>query len=182
VEANRILRALNGAWHRAALQAFMVVVLAHWAEHLFQAYQVYVMEMPRPHSLGALGMVFPWLVHSEWLHFGYALVMLAGLYLLRHAFVGRAARWWTVALVIQAWHLVEHSLLLGQVLLHRNLFGAAMPTSILQLALPRIELHLFYNAIVFFPMLWAVVLHARPSAQERQLMNCSCARRIAPAV
>jgi hypothetical protein len=33
------LAALNGRYHRAALNAFMVVVLAHWAEHLVQAYQ-----------------------------------------------------------------------------------------------------------------------------------------------
>ena len=28
---------LNGPYHRTALNLFMVVVLAHWAEHLVQA-------------------------------------------------------------------------------------------------------------------------------------------------
>ena len=28
------LAALNGRYHRAAVNAFMIVVLAHWAEHL----------------------------------------------------------------------------------------------------------------------------------------------------
>ena len=179
--ADGFLAALNGPWHRAALLSFLAVVLAHWSEHLFQAYQVWVLGMPRPHSLGALGMLFPWLVHSEWLHFGYAAVMLAGLWLLRPAFVGRAAGWWTAALVIQGWHLVEHSLLLGQALLGRNLLGMAAPTSVLQLLVPRIELHLFYNAVVFFPMIVAMALHARPSPRERRAMTCSCAVRPARA-
>lgn len=172
--AHVLLMALNGAWHRAALLAFLVLVLAHWAEHLFQAYQVYVLGMPRHHSLGALGMLYPWLVHSEWLHFGYAAVMLLGLWMLRSAFVGRAHLWWTTALAIQCWHQLEHTLLLGQAVLGRNLAGAAVPTSLLQIAFPRIELHLFYNAVVFFPMVVAMVLHARPSPEERRLMNCSC--------
>jgi len=30
---------LNTQWHERALQIFMFVVLAHWAEHLFQAYR-----------------------------------------------------------------------------------------------------------------------------------------------
>ena len=34
---------LNTRWHERALQVFMLIVLAHWAEHLFQAYQIYVM-------------------------------------------------------------------------------------------------------------------------------------------
>ena len=34
---------LNTKWHERALQAFMFVVIAHWGEHLFQAYQIYVM-------------------------------------------------------------------------------------------------------------------------------------------
>jgi len=28
---------LNTRWHERALQRFMLIVLAHWAEHLFQA-------------------------------------------------------------------------------------------------------------------------------------------------
>ena len=36
-----LLAALNGKYHRAALAAFAVVVVAHWAEHLVQAFQIY---------------------------------------------------------------------------------------------------------------------------------------------
>ena len=52
-----------------------------------------------------------------------------------------------------------------------------MPTSIAQLVFPRVELHLFYNAIVFVPMVVAMVLHMRPRPAERALMRCTCAVR-----
>jgi hypothetical protein len=51
-----------------------------------------------------------------------------------------------------------------------------VPTSILQLVLPRVELHLFYNTIVFLPMVIAVYYHLRPSRDEAELMTCTCAR------
>ena len=172
-----LLNALNTRWHRRALQVYMVVVLAHWVEHLLQAFQVYVLGWPRPRSLGALGMVFPWLVSSEWLHYMYAMVMLLGLVALLPAFQGRSRLWWMVALVIQIWHHFEHLLLLIQVLIHTNFFGAPVPTSILQLVFPRMELHLFYNAVVFVPMLVALYYHRYPPAEEAPTALCTCARR-----
>src|SRR4051794_38248666 len=142
--------------------AFIVVVIGHWIEHLLQAYQVWVLGTPRHQALGGLGMLWPWLVHSECLHYGYALVMLVGLAALRGHMVGRARQWWTVALILQFWHHLEHALLLAQVLIGSNLRGRPEPTSLAQLILPRIELHLFYNAIVFFPMVVAMVYHFCP--------------------
>jgi hypothetical protein len=168
---------LNGAAHRPVLFIFMFIVIAHWAEHLAQAYQIYGMGMHRQHALGALGMVFPWLVTSEWLHYGYALIMLIGLIVLRPAFVGTARVWWTIALAIQVWHHFEHLLLLGQVLTKTTLFGAAAPTSIIQLVVPRVELHLFYNAVVFVPMMIAVFYHMYPPVKEMHTSTCNCARR-----
>ncbi|KOV86367.1 hypothetical protein ADL03_09365 [Nocardia sp. NRRL S-836] len=152
---------MNGRRHGTALWWFMVVVIAHWAEHLAQAYQIYVLGWPVHHALGVLGMPFPWLVHSEWLHYGYALVMLAGLVLLRPGMTGRARTWWTVALWIQVWHHFEHLLLLLQALTGHHLAGRPVPTSLVQLLVPRVELHLFYNAVVFVPMVVAVVLRRR---------------------
>ena len=67
---------LNTIWHKRALNLFMLVVLAHWAEHLAQAFQIYVLGWPRPSANGVLGLFFPWLVTTEVLHYGYALVML----------------------------------------------------------------------------------------------------------
>jgi hypothetical protein len=163
---NLLIARLNGPWHRQALRIFLIIVLAHWVEHVMQAIQVYALGWPRPQANGALGMVFPWLVTSEWLHYIYAFVMLIGLFVLRPAFVGRARRWWTIALVIQIWHHFEHLLLLGQALTHTTLFGRPVPTSILQLVFPRMELHLFYNAVVFVPMLIGMYYYAHPPAEE----------------
>ena len=169
--------AINGRFHRLALNAFMVIVVAHWAEHLVQAYQVWVLDRPRPAARGVLGQIYPWLATSEWLHYGYAIVMLVGLFLLRPGFAGRARTWWTVALVIQFWHHIEHLLLLIQAQTHTFFFGGTVPTSVAQLIVPRVELHLFYNSIVFIPMVVAVYLHLRPNERELQAASCSCARR-----
>lgn len=170
-----ILASLNGRYHRVALNSFMVIVLAHWAEHLVQAYQIWVLGWARPQSRGVLGQWFPVLVTQEWLHYGYALVMLVGLWLLRPGFSGRARAWWTVALVIQFWHHIEHLLLFVQGQSGRFLFGEPVATSVLQLVVPRVELHLFYNSVVFIPMVIAMYLHLRPNEKERQAVTCNCA-------
>ena len=170
------INALNTRYHRIALNGFMVVVLAHWAEHIAQAYQIWVLNWPRPKAKGVLGMIWPWLVTSEWLHYGYALVMLVALFALRRGFTGRAKTWWTIALVIQFWHHIEHLLLLIQAQSGHDFFGKKVPTSVLQLFFPRVELHLFYNSIVFIPMIIAVYFHLRPNRREQEAMACSCAK------
>jgi len=166
---------LNGPWHERALRVFMAIVLAHWAEHLAQAMQVYALHWPVPESRGVLGLWFPWLVHSEALHYGYALVMLIGLWTLRSGFVGRAYIWWMAAFWIQFWHHIEHALLQGQVIAGQNLFNAPVPMSIAQLVIPRLELHLIYNSIVFVPMVVAMYRHLTPTEPERAQMHCGCA-------
>lgn len=166
---------LNGRLHRAALNVFVVIVLAHWVEHLVQAVQIWGLGWSRPQARGVLGVPFPWLVTQEWLHYAYAIVMLIGFLVLRRGFNGRSRTWWNVALGIQVWHHFEHLLLLLQALSGNYLLGRPVPTSIAQLLFPRVELHLFYNAIVFAPMVVAMVLHMRPKPHERALMRCSCA-------
>ena len=174
----RWLTELNTTGHRTALNIFFVIVLAHWAEHIVQAIQIWVLGWPVPEARGVLGAWFPWLVRSEALHYGYALVMLVGLILLRPGFTGRARTWWTIALVIQVWHHFEHLLLLIQHQTGDNLAGRAAPTSVLQLLFPRVELHLLYNAVVFAPMVVAMWLHRRPSEQTAH-DPCNCAMAIA---
>jgi hypothetical protein len=161
------LRRSRGLPSRRMLPIFLVVVLAHWGEHLLQAFQIYVLGWKVADARGALGLLWPWLVSSEALHYAYALVMLAGLIYLRPMFEGRAHDWWAAAIVIQIWHHVEHLLLLGQATFAHPLFGAAKPTSIVQLLVPRVELHLFYNAIVTIPMMVAIVLLTRRDAGHR---------------
>jgi hypothetical protein len=170
-----LMARINGPWHQRSLQAFMAIVLAHWAEHLAQALQVYALHWPMASARGVLGLWFPWLVTSEALHYGYAVVMLVGLWVVRSGFVGRAYTWWMVAFWIQFWHHIEHALLQGQVIAGVNLFNAPEPMSIAQLVIPRLELHLVYNTIVFIPMLVAMYLHLIPSETERAHMHCTCA-------
>ncbi|MEU5869829.1 hypothetical protein ABZ815_52320 [Nonomuraea sp. NPDC047529] len=166
---------LNGRHHKAALTAFMAIVVAHWAEHLVQAVQVYVWGWPLSEARGVLGLPFPWLVTSEWMHYGYALLMLVGLVLLRKGFAGRSRTWWNISLGIQVWHHMEHLLLLVQKLTGLHLLGRPVPTSVLQIFLPRMELHLFYNAVVFAPMVVAMLLHRRASEHAGAVCTCAVA-------
>ena len=165
---------LNGEWHEIALRSFMIVVLAHWAEHLAQAFQIYALGWPIPASRCVIGQFFPWVIKSETLHYGYALVMLVGLFMLRKGFTEPdEKRWWTIALGIQFFHHLEHLLLFAQATLGHNIFGRPVPTSLVQLWIPRVELHLFYNTIVFIPMVVAMYYHMFPhSAATRK---CTCA-------
>lgn len=166
---------LNSGWHKPALQIFMAVVLAHWAEHLAQAWQIWMMGWPRPKAGGVLGLFYPWLVQTEVLHYGYALIMLVGIWVLRQGFTGLSRKWWTVALVIQFWHHIEHALLITQATIHHNFFGSPVPTSIVQLVFPRVELHLFYNTVVFIPMVIGMYYHMFPPETETQPVRCTCA-------
>src|ERR1051325_8732057 len=171
-----LVERLNGRYHEIALRVFMVIVLAHWGEHLFQAFQIYVLGWPVPRALGMLGLFYPWLVKSEVLHYGYALVMLIGLWLFRPGMTGvKDRRWWNIALGIQFWHHIEHLLLIIQATTGHNFFGRPVPTSVLQIWLPRVELHLFYNAVVFVPMMIGMYYHLFPPREERATFRCACA-------
>jgi hypothetical protein len=174
--ADTLSARLNGPWHETALRVFMAIVLAHWCEHLLQGFQIYVLHWPVPAARGLLGYFYPWLIASESLHYGYALVMLVGLWLLRPGFTGVLdRRWWTIALWIQFWHHIEHLLLIGQATIGHNLAGRPVPTSIVQLFVPRVELHLFYNTIVFIPMVIGMYFHMFPPESESPAGNCTCA-------
>ena len=141
VTSPEFLERLNSDHHELALRVFMVIVLAHWVEHLLQALQIYVLGWPVPEARGALGMVF----------------------------------WWMTALWIQFFHHIEHGILQTQAILGHNLLGRPVPTSLVQLWVPRVELHLFYNTIVFVPMVIAMYYHLFPPAAEKTVPRCSCA-------
>jgi hypothetical protein len=174
--APTFVASLNSERHELALRLFMVVVLGHWVEHLLQGLQIYVLGWPVPEARGAIGLLFPALIKSEILHYGYAVVMLVGLWVLREGFTGRVDRfWWMVAFGIQFFHHIEHLLLQTQAIIGHNLMGRPVPTSIVQLWVPRVELHLFYNTIVFLPMVLAMYYHLFPPAQEDTVPRCSCA-------
>jgi hypothetical protein len=166
---------LNGSWHEKALWAYTAVVLAHWSEHFSQAFEIYVLGWKIPNALGILGLAYPWLIKSESLHYGFALIMLVCFWVFRKGFVGRSRTWWMAAFWIQFWHHIEHAILQYQAITGHYFFGSKVPMSFLQLVVPRVELHLFYNTIVTIPMAIAMFYHMFPSPEERSRMRCSCA-------
>ena len=133
LSGSSLMEKLNSKWHERALQIFMVIVLAHWAEHLAQAYQIWVMGWPASKANGVLGLWYPQLIKSEVLHYGYAVVMLAGIWILRKGFTGRSYTWWMIAFWIQFWHHIEHLLLITQATMHHNFWGKPVPFSVIQL-------------------------------------------------
>lgn len=170
---------LNTGWHERALWIFGGIVLLHWAEHIVQAAQIWALGYEKPAARGFLGAVWPWLVSSEWLHYGFAVVMLAGLAVLLPGFTGRARTWWIVALAIQVWHLVEHQILFIQAQTGTPWFGAKGPSSVIQQFWPmaRPEIHLVYNMLVTVPMLVALWFHMYPPLHERgRETACTCDR------
>ena len=82
---------------------------------------------------------------------------------------------WTLALGIQFFHHIEHFLLIVQATTGHNFFGRPVPTSLIQLWVPRVELHLFYNTIVFIPMIIGMYYHLFPPAEESTSYQCTCA-------
>ena len=129
----RASRKLNTTWHKPALQLFALVTLGHWGEHLAQTFEVYVLGWPLKESFGLVGMLFPWLVKTEAMHYAYAIVMLLGLWALRKGFTGRSYVWWMIAFWIQFWHHIEHALLQYQVIAGHNFLGAPGPISLIQM-------------------------------------------------
>ncbi|MQS34724.1 hypothetical protein [Streptomyces katsurahamanus] len=169
------LDALNSRHHQLGLRIFLFSVVAHCAEHLVQAIQIYALGWPLPEARGVLGVPFPWLVTSEWMHYGYALLMMIGLFMLRPGFTGASGTWWKTSLGLQIWHHLEHLLLLLQALAGAYLLDKAAPTSIIQLIMPRVELHLFYNTLVTIPMVIAMYLHTRAGRSDNASARCHCA-------
>ena len=72
-----------------------------------------------------------------------------------------------LAFWIQFFHHIEHAILQTQAIIGHNLMGRPVPTSLVQLWVPRVELHLFYNTIVFIPMVIAMYYHLFPPAAEK---------------
>ena len=155
-----VARVRESSWHMKGLAAFTLLVLSHWAEHILQAIQLWVLGWELPEARGAFGMLVPALVREEWLHYGYNAAMLVGLLALLYGFSGDARRWWLITIGIQVWHHFEHLILLIQAQTS-PWFGEPVPTSVVQLLVPRVELHLFYNSLATAPMIVAIIYHRR---------------------
>lgn len=111
---------------------FWFVCIVHLLEHFAQVFQLYVLNLPMHRAGGLLGVAWPWLAHSETMHYAFALFMWVGLWVLRDKFTGVPRWWWMLAFYIQTWHHFEHVLLLWQATTGKNFFGAAQPISVIQ--------------------------------------------------
>ena len=171
--AAALLQRLNGTYHAPALWIFMLVIVAHWMEHVLQIYQIYALGWSPDIAGGILGVIYPQLVESEVLHFVYDFIQWAGIVLLQPGFRGRARTFWTIAMVLQTWHYIEHVLLMGQYLTGNYFYGAAQQMSILQYWFPRAELHFVYNLMVFTPMVIAVHYYVKPKLEMLAAMNAA---------
>lgn len=155
-------------WHVPMLSLYMGVVVLHMIEHFLQLYQVVVLGWPRPSAGGLLGIWAPQLAMAELLHFGYNLFQLVGLLALRGGFEGRARKFWTIACFLQTWHFFEHFLLQAQWITKVYLYNGPKPMSVLELFLPRIELHFIYNLMVAIPTLIAVYIFISARSKARR--------------
>jgi hypothetical protein len=162
---------LNGPLHAPALWIYMMVIVAHWLEHVLQIYQIYGLGWAPSTAGGILGVIYPQLIESETLHFVYDFIQWAGIIVLLPGFFGRARTIWAIAMIFQTWHYIEHVLLMGQYLSGYYLFGAPHQISILQLWFPRAELHFVYNLLVFVPMVIAVHYYIKPKLLTLAMLN-----------
>ncbi len=135
----------------------------HMLEHVVQAIQVYVLQSQQ--RSGLLGSVFD----NEWVHFvfNWAVIVFLG-----WAFVtvwrsaptsdrlGRAAAWLGGALVIQSWHVLEHSVRIVQ---HLSL-GLSPAPGILGRRFDLVWLHFGLNVAVYGGLVIGTALVVRPYA------------------
>lgn len=136
-------------YNKRWLLIFNIIVYSHFAEHIAQMIQLYLLHWDRKQSLGLLGLWQPQLVHSEWLHYAHALFMVIGL-----AMMCKINKWLFLAFFLGFLHHIEHFCLLYQAITHHNWWDQPKPVTYLQMIwLPRIELHFIYNLIVLIPMI-----------------------------
>ncbi len=157
--AETLVSIVRGSRHPRALALYLLLGAGHFAEHVAQLVQVYGRGWSPRAAGGLLGEWLPGLAASEVLHMGYNSLQLTGLILLFPGFKGRARTWWTVALVFQSWHFLEHVLLQVQFLTGYYLFNALKQTSLLEIFFPRLQLHFVYNLLVFIPIVVAGFLY-----------------------
>lgn len=143
--------------HTRMLWLYVALVFGQWLDYLTQVYQVYILGWQLKAVSGLFGLWFPDLVEAEVLHFGYNLLLFVGIFLLRNGFRGHARTYWNLMMAVQTWHLMEHTLLQLQQLTRQYPFDATEPTGMLQLWIPRVELHFLYILAVLVLMSIAII-------------------------
>lgn len=139
---------------------FMLVLLGHFVEHVYQLGQIHGAHTARPMALGLFGGWWPALVKTETMHYGFAAFMLAGLVWFWPKFAWHVDHghhapvfWWTAALIFQCWHFLEHNVLAFQLLTDR----ARESLGTMLFGIERAELHATYTLITL--LLTAAAVH-----------------------
>lgn len=135
-------------YNKRWLFIFNIIVVSHFAEHVMQMMQLYLLHWDRKQSLGLLGLWRPQLVHSEYLHYAHALFMLIGL-----AMMCKMNKWLFLTFFLAFLHHIEHLCLLYQAITQEFWYNALKPMTYPEHWLPRLELHFTYNLIVLIPMI-----------------------------
>lgn len=146
--------------------AVIVVQGIHVVEHVIQLIQVFVLGIPDEKALGIVGYIFQFNGTEEWLHLAFNVTYLSALLALLgpvRGLVPYAVPRWAYALFafglgLEAWHNVEHAVIITNVI--RN-GGCPCPgIGDVVLAIPDTVLHFFYNLIAYsatIPAFFSVV-------------------------
>ncbi|MBW3665612.1 MAG: hypothetical protein KY469_21155 [Actinobacteria bacterium] len=150
---------MQGPVRRGVFGLFVVVVVVqgvHVVEHVIQLVQVYLLGVPEDDALGLLGVAFEFQGTEEWLHLVFNVTFLLALYVLlgwlRHLRPRTVPRWAFVAFAVgavglESWHVVEHAVIIGNVL--RN-GGCPCPgIGDVVLGLTDTVLHFIYNLVAY---------------------------------
>lgn len=126
----------------------------HVVEHVVQIVQVYALGVPEERALGLLGEVAELQGTEEWLHLGFNSLFLAslaviavGLWRRRSVPLAAVAGFFAFALGLEAWHMVEHGVIIANVVSNH---GCPCPGILdARLGVSDTVLHFVYNTIAF---------------------------------
>jgi hypothetical protein len=136
--------------------AVVIIQGIHVFEHVVQLAQVYLLGVADDDALGLLGYVFEFQGTEEWLHLVFNLTYMLALYALllpmrRH--VPGVVPWWAFAVFVagaaglETWHVVEHSVIIANVLKNS---GCPCPgIGDAALGVTDTQLHFVYNAAAY---------------------------------
>jgi hypothetical protein len=138
---------------------FVGVVLVqgvHVVEHIIQLAQVYLFGVADDDALGVLGYILQFQGTEEWLHLGFNVSYLLALYVLllpMRLLVPRTIPVWAFGVFavgaagLETWHVVEHSVIIANVLQNN---GCPCPgIGDAALGLTDTVLHFVYNSVAF---------------------------------
>jgi hypothetical protein len=157
-----VLRSLAGRLATAPSFARLYLVIigvqgVHVIEHVIQLLQVYAFGVADDDALGLLGYVFQFNGTEEWLHLAFNAAYVASLYVV---LIGLFGLWrmgalpgWSLGLYagyavgLESWHMVEHIVIIGNVLRNGGCPCPGIGDRALQVS--DTQLHFVYNLLAY---------------------------------